>query len=327
MPSAPATLPLVLALASLACVHCVSPPEPADDGVATASARATCKLAPRVRTLVPFAGGGDALSRDDQGSLYVSDFVGTGTPDNANGTTVFRIAPAGHVTPFVTGLQGPAGSAFDAAGNFYVASYLSGEITKVTPLGERSTVAQGINGPVSLAFDRQGRLHVSVSGSLRPGSTVARVGADGTLETVVDLAAAVSPPVLFPSGLAFDADDHLFVANFLDGRVVRVAPDGAVTSAATVAGLAFPALGYLAFAGNTLYATGIGSHRIYALAAGEATSFAGTGVAGQVDGPVGVAQFDEPNGIVANRAGSALFIADTKTKSIRQIIGVAAGSP
>ncbi len=49
----------------------------------------------------------------------------------------------------------------------------------------------------------------------------------------------------------------------------------------------------------------------------QVTTFAGTGVAGQVDGPAKTAQFFEPGGLSV--AGDTLYIADTNNHVIRTI--------
>ena len=56
------------------------------------------------------------------------------------------MTPAGAVSTFVSsGLNGPVGLAFDAAGNLYVANYGNSTISKVTPAGVVSTfVSSGL---------------------------------------------------------------------------------------------------------------------------------------------------------------------------------------
>ena len=91
------------------------------------------------------------------------------------------MTPAGVVSTFVSsGLAGPQGLAFDAAGNLYVANNGSNTVSEVTPAGAVSTVAgSGLDQPVGLAFDAAGDLYV------------ANVGAD----TISEVALAAMPSV------------------------------------------------------------------------------------------------------------------------------------
>ena len=57
------------------------------------------------------------------------------------------------VRPFASGFNGPAGLAFDPAGNLYVANTGNGTVSKVTPAGVVSTFASGFLQPFGLAFD------------------------------------------------------------------------------------------------------------------------------------------------------------------------------
>src|SRR5262245_37449959 len=68
--------------------------------------------------------------------LYVAD---------AGAGTVSRVTPDGVVSPFISGLNGPTGLAFDAAGNLYVAENGSGTVRRVSHGGAISTFASGLN--------------------------------------------------------------------------------------------------------------------------------------------------------------------------------------
>ena len=65
-----------------------------------------------------------------------------------------KVTPAGVVSTFASGFNGPAGLAFDSAGNLYVAND-DGTVSEVTPAGVVSTFASGFNDPAGLAFARR----------------------------------------------------------------------------------------------------------------------------------------------------------------------------
>ena len=76
------------------------------------------------------------------------------------------MTPAGAVSTFASGLNGPEGLAFDAAGNLYVANWGDSTISKVTPAGVVSTfVSSGVNGPYGPVFDAAGNLYVANYGN------------------------------------------------------------------------------------------------------------------------------------------------------------------
>ena len=77
-------------------------------------------------------------------------------------------------------------------------------------------------------------------------------------------------------------------------------------------------LGVAAYAGRVFVADTY-NHKIKMLdpATGALTTFAGTGVAGHVDGAAAASQFFEPGGLSA--AGSTLYIADTNNHAVRTI--------
>jgi len=79
---------------------------------------------------------------------------------------VSAIPQAPTVSTFFSTLNDPAGVAFDAAGNLYVANELSNTISKVTPAGAVTTfVSSGLSYPAGLAFDAAGNLYVANEGS------------------------------------------------------------------------------------------------------------------------------------------------------------------
>jgi hypothetical protein len=68
-------------------------------------------------------------------------------------------------TNFVTTVAYPTALAFDGSGNLYVASWLTGTVSKVTPNGTVSTFASGFASIYGLAFDTVGILYTADAGS------------------------------------------------------------------------------------------------------------------------------------------------------------------
>ena len=69
---------------------------------------------------------------------------------------ITRITPNGASSVFATGLATPSGLAFDKTGNLFVANFWGNNIEKFTSNGVGSVFATGLNGPMGLAFDSAG---------------------------------------------------------------------------------------------------------------------------------------------------------------------------
>jgi glucose/arabinose dehydrogenase len=156
------------------------------------------------------------------------------------------VVPAGYMVEVYadTGLTTPAGLAFDAQGNLFVANIITGAgghtatdgyVSKVTPAGVVSTVATGLAQPVDLAFDAAGNLYVSN----HAGNVCCNPGATGTVSKLEFLAGGGVSVSTFAagfqgtSGIAFDSQGNLFVveSQFLPkGGIKKVTPAGVVSS-------------------------------------------------------------------------------------------------
>ncbi len=88
-------------------------------------------------------GGLGGLAFDAAGNLYAAAF---------NGNYVDQVTPAGTVSTFATGVNGPNGLAFDAAGDLFIAD-AGTTVSEVGPAGGTATTfATGFNSPYGLAF-------------------------------------------------------------------------------------------------------------------------------------------------------------------------------
>jgi sugar lactone lactonase YvrE len=211
----------------------------------------------------------------------------------------------------------PNGVAVDANGNLIVVDFGNQRIRKITPGGSVTTLAGG-----SIGF------------------------ADG-----IGAAARFTSP----SGVAVDPSGNVYVVDFGNQRIRKIAPNGAVSTVVgdgakgfrdgNVAAAKFsfdhPALNDLSVSRlvpvrldlrYTFFPTGIavdasgnvfvadyGNHSIRKIsAAGAVSTIAGNGTAGFRDGSGASAQFTDPSGIAVD-AGGNLYVADEGNNRIRKI--------
>lgn len=276
-------------------------------------------FAQRVITVLPSGSqGGDALTIDERGNVYASDFAG-------GGTSVLKITRRGEISVYATGFSGAAGADFDSKGNLFVSNFNSNVVSKVTPNGTVSTFATGFLGPVAVVVDERDNVFVTNAGIGQiPGYKINKIKPNGTVSTFIDFA-TVDPSFLALGGLTRDDAGNFYVSNFINGKIKKITRQGVAADFATIPGnISFETgpLGNMTYSCGNLYITYIGGNVVYRVSlAGEVSLFAGTGQAGEVDGPVLSAQFNGPNGIVATRRGN-LYVSDFNTRTLRKIIGV-----
>lgn len=271
-----------------------------------------------VDTIVP-AGSAidDALSLGPDGALYGSRF---GIFGGEVGRTVTRIdLTDGSSSVYVDGLNRSNGHSFDADGNLYVASFDGRTLEQVTPSGTRTTYATIPTGNPSgvLVHPTTGVIYVTNY----TNDTVGIATGDGTITPF--LSNDGTPPELNgPVGMVVDDAGQLYVSNFNDGKIMRVSDTGALTEIADLEGPNNNTTGFITHAGGFIFATAIGRHRIEEvdLSDGSVRTLAGTGIPGTVDGPGDTAQFNGPNGIVANATGDTLYVSAFGSRAIRRLV-------
>ncbi len=225
-------------------------------------------------------------SSGQTGNFYVSYAAGT------DASTVHEFSTTGaDLGIFASaGLAGPAGLAFDASGNLYVASSGNNTIHKFGADGADLGVfaSAGLNVPTGLAFDSQGNLYVSndSNNTIRKFSpTGADLGVFATtdfhsLGLAIDSSDNVYEEVnnairKFGSdgsdlgtfantvgyGLAFDNADNLYVSN--NDQIHKFGPAGADLGVFAAIGLGFlPALGITFDGGGNLFVVATGRNQI-----------------------------------------------------------------
>jgi DNA-binding beta-propeller fold protein YncE len=139
-----------------------------------------------------------------------------------------------------------------------------------------------------------------------------------------------APAFRYPQGLAFGADETLYVADtgnhairavsLTDGSVRTIAGTGGqLRTARDRAAGAMSSPWDIAFDGETLYVAMAGIHQLWTidLRGGMAAPFAGTGAEELHDGTHGEAALAQPMGIALAR--DALLVADAESSAVREV--------
>ena len=180
--------------------------------------------------------------------------------------------------------------------------------------GSACTSAGGVVGTTVSGFDSSG-----LFSSYCVASPVA---------TVTTFVAAAS--FREPSGVAFDGDGNLYVADTANHTIRKVTPAGVVTTFAgsgssgsddgtgTAASFNYPR-GVAVDGDGNLYVADTNNNTIRKVTpAGEVTTFAGSGSYGSDDGTGTAASFANPRGVAVDGDGN-LYVADTNNNTIRKV--------
>ncbi len=200
---------------------------------------------------------GLGLAIDPQGNLHIAD------PGN---NMVLRVGPdgivnvvAGNGVNFASGDGGlavnaalllPTGVAFDPAGNAYICE-IGNNVSKVTPQGIISifagTQVNGfggdngpateamVNGPFDVAADSAGNVYIADTYNNRirkvsPDGIITTVAGNGQTGVTGENVPATSTPIEAPSRIAVDGNGNLYIVEGHDNRLMRMSPDGILTT-------------------------------------------------------------------------------------------------
>jgi sugar lactone lactonase YvrE len=300
---------------------------------------------------------------DSAGNYYIADFANN---------VVRKVTPTGAISTFAgTGTSGytgdnglataatlshPSAVALDAAGNLYISDSGNNVVRLVSvSTGYITTFITGLTAPAGLAINPLTQaLYIADTGSntvrqystaLRSLTTVVGTGAACTPTTATcgDGGSSLSANLTAPSGVAFDLNGNLWIADTGDNRIREV-----ITSTGTIntvvgtgatgsTGDNGPALSatmnapsaVAVDAAGDLYIADQGSNAVRFVSGGSSTitTLVGTSTACTTvpspscgdGGPANVSALDAPTGVALDKAGD-LYITDTGTNRIREVV-------
>ncbi|MFI5160190.1 MAG: NHL repeat-containing protein [Sphingobacteriales bacterium] len=292
------------------------------------------------------------LAMDASGNIYISDTFNNRIRKIASDGTVTTIAGNG-TAGYVDSKDGdpefyaPQGLAIDPTGNIFVADYGNNVIREITVAGTVSTYAGNgnagfvdgaaskvatFNGPAGVAFDTKGNLFVADRNNnmirkISPAggvSLVAGVTRPGYTNLTVDSAIGSWGAFKKPNGIAVDATGNIYVADDGNNAIRLITPAGVIT---TIAGgpvqtalVGYPSALCVDATGNLFISDESG--RIIELTSARALYvLAGaSNVTGYADGTGAAAIFNTPQGIVVDKTGNNIYIADFNNSRIRKLV-------
>jgi sugar lactone lactonase YvrE len=195
---------------------------------------------------------------DSHGNIYATF---SGSRGQKTPVSVFQVdATTGQSAPFVSDLMNASGLAIDHDDVLYVSSRQEGNVYRVSSAGNSAIYVEGMGVATGIVFDPDGNLYVGDrSGTIFKVSRQRQIYVFATLESSIsayhlafgpdkylyvtgpttssfDCVHRISPAgeveVFYrglgrPQGMAFDAEDNLYVASSFRGRrgVARITPD------------------------------------------------------------------------------------------------------
>lgn len=308
-----------------------------------------------------------ALAFDKGGLLYISDQLNH---------RIRKVGADGVITTVAgSGLQGyggdgkaatdallynPAGIAFDASGNLYIADTYNHVVRKVVS-PNISTVAgdniagyydggtdlkatnADLNTPIGVVVDSSGNFYIAdtlnhIIRKVTSAGVISIFAGNQTAGFSGDGGPAASAELNYPQGLALDAAGNLYIADTYNHRIRMISPGGVITTvaggkfgfggdgqAATAASLSYPKTIALDAAGNLYIADCINSRiRMVTASDGKIWTIAGNGTFGWTgDGGLATdAQLRFPNGVAVDKNGK-VYVADSGNGAVRLLTPVA----
>jgi sugar lactone lactonase YvrE len=277
---------------------------------------------------------------DDSNNVYIADAASNRILKYTNQNVLLTLAGSG-TAGFNPGngtaatFNHPTGIVVGHDGMIYVADSLNHAIRKITPAGVVTTLAgtgqagytEGpvstaqFNGPAGVAVDAAGTVYVADAGNQR----IRKITTDGQVMLMAGNGNAgySDLPGRFaefdsPTGIAVDDSSNVYVADYNNHVIRKVAPSTAVTTFAGGAGQFVNPTGIAVDAARNVYVADRTSNLLKKITNGIVTTIAGNGTAAFQDGVPASAAFKFPAGIALDHSGN-VYVADYGNNRVREM--------
>ncbi|KAA1245260.1 YncE family protein [Aquimarina sp. RZ0] len=241
------------------------------------------------------------IALDDDFNLYVNG-------GGSNESITYKINPQGEVQEFSTSLKYPVGCTVGPDKTVYVTNFRSTDIFAIDAYGVENVLVSDpqLVGGGGIIINNDGEIFNTFFAVKK----IFKISNNKVEEFVS------SSLLDGPVGLTYDkVRDHIYVSNFLDGKIFRVEADGTLNEVAKSPS----SIGHVSYANDHLHVTGVLEHKVFRLnTAGDIVDVIGTGAVGTVNGTAATASFTNPNGIEATPDGKFAYI--TSNGIVRKII-------
>jgi sugar lactone lactonase YvrE len=228
----------------------------------------------------------------------------------------------------------PTGVGVDAAGNVYVAEVGNSDIRIINTQGAVTTMLANLSGPTGVTADASGNLYIADNGN----SIIVKITNKGVASTLAGTrgvrgsqnGAGTGAQFNQPQSVAVDSSGNVYVADAGNNMIRKINSQGVVTTIAgsttsgsqngvgAAASFNRPT-GVAVDASGNVYVADSNNNLIRKIATdGTVTTLAGTGAAGNANGILSAATFNNPQGVAVDDI-NRVFIADTGNGLIRMI--------
>ena len=258
------------------------------------------------------------IAQDKEKNLYI--------PAQDQGR-IYRITPSGQVSTFFSQPTGPCGFiggiAIDKDGFIYASySCTEGIIYKIHPNGREFSIFYrnpSVGSIYGMEFDSDGSLW-AVCDKDNIGSAIKITNG---ITTILYRGTMIS------NGFAIKLDGrgNAYIPSYINQHIVKINACGSIEVVYNGNRISYPQGIVIGESGNLYIASNfpdnarLGNTITKLTPLGEASIFAGTGVAGSRDGSLGEASFNGPTGMFFNEVGD-LYISDYFSGSVRKISNV-----
>ncbi len=245
----------------------------------------------------------------------------------------------------------PTGVTVDPSGNVYVADQLNNMIREIDisvlfvntlagsgSIGAKDTIsyASTFSNPFGVVSDKYGNVYIADTYN----NKIRKIGAGNYYTTTFagngtfgyDNSNSSTSSFGYPSGLAIDALNNIYVADAGNNLIRKITAGGNVSNIAGIAGVAgsLNGIGTSASFNNptgvavdlngNIYVADAGNNLIRKISSyGIVSTIAGSGIAGTLDGMGTSASFNNPTGVTVDPSGN-LYVADQLNNKIRKIL-------